>query len=104
MLATDSASYEVMGFRSVAADVAVGSGILYWRTRLRGWPLPVRHYAVTDVWVRRDGRWQIIARDGDFAPQAWRRIGALGGALGMGVVWLLVSLALRRRRRGGAAA
>jgi len=73
------------------------------RTRLRGWPVPVRHFAVTDVWVRRDGRWQIMARDADLAPQVWRWIGAVGGALGMAVVLGLVALVRRRRRRRRAA-
>jgi len=103
ILATESAAYPAMGFRRVAPDVAVGSGLLYWRTRLRGWPVPVRHFAVTDVWVRRDGRWQIMARDADLAPQVWRWIGAVGGALGMAVVLGLVALVRRRRRRRRAA-
>src|SRR4051812_8012726 len=30
MLETDSASYPVMGYRSVTPDVVVGSGVLYW--------------------------------------------------------------------------
>ncbi|HEX6709653.1 MAG TPA: nuclear transport factor 2 family protein [Rubrobacter sp.] len=27
-------------------------------------------FAVTDVWVRRDGRWQVVARSSIFIPQA----------------------------------
>jgi len=27
-------------------------------------------FAVTDVWVRRDGRWQVVARSSIFTPQA----------------------------------
>ena len=27
-------------------------------------------FAVTDVWVRRDGRWQVVARSSIFSPQS----------------------------------
>lgn len=100
MIRTDSAGYQVLGFRPVAPDVVVGSGVLHWKMRLRGWPNPIRAYNVTDVWLRRDGRWQVVARDADIASGTLFRIGALLGVLGslllLGTAWAI--RAWRRRR------
>lgn len=101
LLTTDSASYPIMGYRSVAPDVVVGSGVLYWRTKVRGWPLPIRSFAVTDVWVRRadTGAWKVVARDGEIAPRTAITLGGLAGAALISVVWALTAWWQRRRRR-----
>ena len=101
LLATDSASYRVMGYRAVGPDVVVGSGVLYWRTKLRGWPVPIHSFAVTDVWVRQAGTdsWQVVARDAEMAPPVFLVLGAVAGAALMGVLWALIAWRQRRQRR-----
>jgi ketosteroid isomerase-like protein len=98
ILETDSAAYPVLHARRLGPDVAITSARLYWKARLRGVPIP-RAYDVTDVWVRRDGRWQVAARDGDLAGGP---LIAMAFTLGAGLValaWLIVAWMRRRRRR-----
>jgi hypothetical protein len=101
LITTDSAAYRAMRFRTVAPGVVVGSGVLYWRTRMRGWPIPVRSFAVTDVWVREanTGRWQIAVRNADMVPGVFLTFGALAGAALMAVLWMVTAWWQRRRLR-----
>lgn len=98
VLRTDSAGYRIMRYRSVGPDVVVGSGVLYWRMRIKGWPIPMRYHAVTDVWVRRAGAWQIVAREADMAPGTFMKLGALAGAVLTSMLWAVVAWVQRRRR------
>jgi hypothetical protein len=50
-------------------DAAVVLADLELRATVRGEDRS-GNFAVTDVWVRRDGRWQVMARSSIFIPQA----------------------------------
>ena len=94
---TDTAGYPVLQVRRLGPDVALARAHLYWRSRVRGRPVP-RHYAITDVWVRRGGQWRVAARQGSLTTSFVAWTGAIAGAAVVGLAWL-VSAVLRRRRR-----
>ena len=106
IIETDSASYPLLRVRMLGPELAVSNGQLLWKARLKGVPIPAVHN-FTDVWVKRDGRWQVISRDADFADGSLTMIvfvvgvvvGAIACALIAGIRW-----AIRRWWRPAAAA
>ncbi len=56
---------------NVAGDTAVASAQGLWTVAFEpGKPAQPRRFFVTDTWVRRDGRWQVIQRHSHRLPKA----------------------------------
>jgi ketosteroid isomerase-like protein len=101
LIETDSADYPLLRVRQLGPDLAISNGQLLWKARFKGVPVPAVHN-FTDVWVRRDGRWQVIARDADLSDGSFATITFVVGALLGGVVWaLIVGVRWGIRRRTG---
>jgi len=96
----DSHSYKYRGFKvRLYGDMAVVTALLDFKVKRKGgWFTLSSDAEVTDIWVRRDGRWQVVFRSlGEYS--IGRRLqNAIGFGVGLAfcfVVWLL--LKLRRR-------
>lgn len=47
---------------SFYGQAARSEGMFYWKASFDGRPVINGDYAVTDIWIRRDGRWQVLIR------------------------------------------
>ena len=95
----DWSSLEYHNFRvNIYGDTAVVTALLDFKVT-GGLGIPIGSDAqVTDVWVKRNGRWQVTARHlGAYSLGGWIRValGFIAGLLLCFVIWL--ALKLRRR-------
>ena len=85
---------------NIYGDTAVVTALLDFKFAgsAGGLKIPINNAEVTDIWVRRNGQWQVAARHlGSSSLGGWIRV-ILGFVAGLGlcfIIWLL--LKLRRR-------
>jgi ketosteroid isomerase-like protein len=95
----DWSSLQYHNFRvNIYGETAVVTALLDFKVTT-GWGIPISSDAqVTDIWVKRNGRWQVAARHlGAYSLDVWIR-GALGFIAGLSLCFA-IWLALKLRRR-----